>query len=100
MSEENDSHFPPRKCGSVKPYSRMASRLCHLLAPDMANISPWKYSLLYSALRSISIYSSGVRRVFGWVDIYFENTAFRPRYLIHSMILQLRDLGSAQILHP
>src|SRR5580658_3983087 len=34
----------------------------------MANISPLKYSLLYSALRSISRYCSGVRNEFDCVD--------------------------------
>src|SRR5205807_10122376 len=44
-------------------------RLCASLAPAMANISPWKYSLLYPAARSISRYCSGVRKVFGCEDI-------------------------------
>src|ERR1035441_5640206 len=35
----------------------------------MANISPSKYSLLYSAFRSISRYCSGVRNVLASVDI-------------------------------
>src|SRR4030095_16371366 len=38
---------------------------CRSLAPDIANISPLKYSLLYSALRSMAKYSSGVKYALG-----------------------------------
>src|SRR6266567_4363263 len=44
-------------------------RLCSRRAPAMAKISPSRYSLLYSALRSSARYSSGVKRSFGTDDI-------------------------------
>src|SRR6266571_6634452 len=50
-------------------------RLCSRRAPAMAKISPSRYSLLYSALRSSSRYSSGVKRSFGTDDISTSTVA-------------------------
>src|ERR1700730_3866843 len=52
---------------------------CRGLAPAMANISPWKYSLLNSALRSSSRYSAGVSNVVGCEDIYLYDSILLRR---------------------
>ena len=46
---------------------------CQRLPPDFANISPLKYSLRNSALRSISRYCSGVRNDFD-IDPHYRTT--------------------------
>jgi hypothetical protein len=68
MSPGYTSHGRDRNCRCSPAIRFVTSRLWARFAPAIANISPLKYSLLNSALRSISRYCSGVRNEFGWVD--------------------------------
>lgn len=58
MSTENTLHLP-LSAGASATTRLVTASTCGSCAPDRANISPWKYSLRDSALRSISRYCSG-----------------------------------------
>src|SRR5271157_1560644 len=75
----------------------MIRRLWAYPAPAIANISPWKNSLLYSALRSISRYCSSVRSVLACVDMSGPHVHLTTGLVArHRLVLRRRRLAGLQ----